>query len=710
MSSLTGSYGLGLIIEAKNKASKVFRQVQGDFNRFTASQQSNLVKMRSWSNQMGQNYSRMRMGMMKDLQIVAGGAALAAPLIMVGKAAADSEMRLANVKSLLVTEMGPAEVEKSMGKIRDAIFKTGHDSMIPLTQMEVAMYDLKSADLSVDEAIGALPATAKLAVAGLGTMDEAVKYQTAILNTYGKSWGDVMVPAEKAGKIANITANTIAGFKTTLPELSEAMQYAAGPANALRVEFAELTSTIGALQTAGLKGTLAGTALSAFYRSATRLVSQSGEEYNGAEISAERYFKLQEQGAKTVAKSSLANLDLIDSTGKLKPLPDILEIVEKRFNINAGQAKELAKQGISVVDGMAKMNISAKEAAVLQKDFGDQGSRALMMLMGQSDALREKIIVTAESNNLDKMVAARQDTLIGKLRMTKNRFQELAITIGGTVIGDIDTGGVNSTLEGITEFAKNHPATVEGLVKTGGALVGLIGGFAGIRIAGRLAQFAFGWLPGVTNLFKVLGTSIGGVGGVLTSLATKSIILYSVLGTIEGMYKATPDIIEDWKEDAENIKNRFAPKTGASYIAEHATARMEEEKVNKEFYDAMVVTHGEAIARRVAEAEFGPGLLPWERPVETPKKLSYLTESPFHQYGLPERIGPGKSIGAIMAEQESIRENAEKKEEVQTKIEKNVTLDVNLHGDNLKYDVDTMYQEIMEKMESEHLLSEEGEM
>lgn len=518
MSSLTGSYGLGLIIEAKNKASKVFRQVQGDFNRFTASQQSNLVKMRSWSNQMGQNYSRMRMGMMKDLQIVAGGAALAAPLIMVGKAAADSEMRLANVKSLLVTEMGPAEVEKSMGKIRDAIFKTGHDSMIPLTQMEVAMYDLKSADLSVDEAIGALPATAKLAVAGLGTMDEAVKYQTAILNTYGKSWGDVMVPAEKAGKIANITANTIAGFKTTLPELSEAMQYAAGPANALRVEFAELTSTIGALQTAGLKGTLAGTALSAFYRSATRLVSQSGEEYNGAEISAERYFKLQEQGAKTVAKSSLANLDLIDSTGKLKPLPDILEIVEKRFNINAGQAKELAKQGISVVDGMAKMNISAKEAAVLQKDFGDQGSRALMMLMGQSDALREKIIVTAESNNLDKMVAARQDTLIGKLRMTKNRFQELAITIGGTVIGDIDTGGVNSTLEGITEFAKEHPMVVGGIGKIVGAVAGLTISFGALKMAGRMMEFSLGWIPGITRGMGILQTAVRGVGFALSKL------------------------------------------------------------------------------------------------------------------------------------------------------------------------------------------------
>jgi hypothetical protein len=101
---------------------------------------------------------------------------------------------------------------------------------------------------------------------------------------------------------------------------------------------------------------------------------------------------------------------------------------------------------------------------------------------------------------------------------------------------------------------------------------------------------------------------------------------------------------------------------------------------------------------------------PYQPSSETPKTLSYLPESPFHQYEMPERIGPGKSISRIMAEQENRKRRAEAKEAGQTKAEKKVSLDVYLNGDNLRYDVDTFYNALMEKMQSEKLLSAEGEM
>jgi TP901 family phage tail tape measure protein len=614
MPPLVGQYGLGLVLEARNKASKVLKQVHRDFNAFTASQQKNISKMRMWSNQVGENFRNMRRGMLRDLQIVGAGAAMAAPLVLMGKAAMDSEERLARVKSILVTEMGPEEVEKNMARIREAIFATGRKSMVPIDQMELAFYDLKSAGLSVEEAMGALKATADLSVAGIGTMDDAVKYQTAILNTYGKRWGDVMTPMEKARKISNITANTIAAFKTTLPELSQALQYTVGPANALGVGFAELTSTIGALQTAGMQGTLAGTALNAFYRSSTRLISDTGKEYDGASLSAEEYFQLQNEGAKTVAKSSLATLNLIDATGQLKPLPDILQEIENRFGLNAETARELAKQGISVSDGMVKMGISVKDAGQLQKAFGDEGSRAIMMLLGQSEAIREKIKVTEESNNLDKMVAARQESLAGKLAITKNKFKELAITAGDSIIEGIDTKGIDTTIDKITEFIKEHPQFINTMVKLGGAVAGLTIAFGGLRIAGRAIQFAFGWIPGIAK-------GISGLRGGVLALS-KALRAVSIPAAITALI---------------NEFDKWAHARGVEFAREQVESQLDRIEKERGY-----------IARLKQEREL-VGLTPYQQ-------IKYMQTMGTDKYGLPLPMATS-TAGAIQQREIELMKN-----------------------------------------------------
>ena len=519
--NIVGQYGLGVQIKAEDKASRVIKQVRGNFDRFRRSAMANSARVRGHIESIGDDFRRMRSQMMLGAQFVGAGAAMAAPLFLVSRAAAKSEENLAKVKSLLVTTMDPAQVEENMQKIQTAIFTTGRGSIRPIHELELAMYDLLSANLGVTEAMGALKPTADLAVAGLGTMDQAVKLQTTILNTYGKRWGDTLTSIEKAFKSSNILAGTIAKYKTTLPELSQAMSYSIGMANTLGVEFAELSASIAAAQTAGLQGTLAGTALNAFYRSATKLVKENGEVIDDSNMSLEERFRLIDEGAATMkAKaSSLAGIQLADEAGNLLPLPDILNEIEKRFNITAEAAREVAKKGMNGSAALSRMGVSAEKAGELQALFSDEGSRMIAVLLGQGDALRENIRLINDSNNLDKMTAARQDTLIGKLQILKNKIQEEAVTLGELFLPEIKeaTESFGGFVGSLLTFTKEHPELIRAFGRTTLALGGLTVALGAAKIA--TAGFMFAWKP-IYKIIKAVGTLRLGIFGLIATLAS----------------------------------------------------------------------------------------------------------------------------------------------------------------------------------------------
>jgi TP901 family phage tail tape measure protein len=480
----------------------------------------------------------MGAGLQGSLMMGAGGAAMLMPYKMISSAAMESEDNLAKVKTLLVTTMDFTEAGQSLELLRDRIFEIGHDSRIPLGDLEKASYDLISADLSLAEAMGALKPTADLAVAGQGSMQESVETMTTLLNTYGKRWGDTLTPMEKATKIGNTLAGTVAAFKTTLPALSGALTYVGGSANALGVDLSELTSIIGAAQTAGLQETLAGTSLSAFYRQATKLVMENGEEYDGAAISVGEYIDALDRGATVQAKASLAGLKLVDSTGKLLPFYEILGQLEKRFGITTEKMDELAKKGVKGADALAQMGVPAKYLGLLQKrgeGFGAEGSRVITVLLGQSEALKKRIQLIKESNNLDRMLAAQQESLASRLQMTKNRMKEFQITVGDANLAR-QKGALewfDDMLEDMTGFAEAHP----GLVRTTSDITLVAGGLAGLGVAIR----AIGWAG--APLFKI-GRGLAFIGAKHPALLAVTAALIEMGALIKG----TAEYADIWEQ------------------------------------------------------------------------------------------------------------------------------------------------------------------
>jgi len=438
MSSLLGQYGLGVLLTAKNQISGQAKQAELSLKSLGRTSSLTASQVKTHAEKMSQAMDAFRRSLKVGAGMMIGGAVLMTPFAMAAKAAASSEDRMNNVESLLVATGNSAEAASlQVSGLSASILKMAGNTRIPLADMEKAAYDLVSADLSVAEAQGVLPYTSKLAVAGMGSMAEATDSMTAVMNSYGKAWGDSITATQKGAKIANVYAGTVAALKTTLPGLSGAMAYAAADAHSLGVSLAETTVAIGMLQTKGIQGARAGTSLAAMFRELINLQNKSAS-----------------------VAGPLAGLEIADATGKIKPLANIIADIEKRL------------AGLGEVE----------RGAVLTRAFGDEGKRALQNLIGQSEAYREKVKVTKESNALDDMVAARQKGVLAQYQMMKNTVHSLAISLGTSLLP-----AVNQTIQifkqmvnAVKNFTDAHPLLTRMITAT----VMLAG--AGLMVGGML--------------------------------------------------------------------------------------------------------------------------------------------------------------------------------------------------------------------------------
>jgi TP901 family phage tail tape measure protein len=576
MPLMAKEYGLGAFVTWRGDIDRRMHQTRQSLAKFRGDMANTLRGVKSGTMGISTSLNRMNTGIRGTMGMGMGSAAMLMPYKTITSAAMESEDNLAKVKSALVATMDFAEADRGLVRLRKRIFEIGHDSRISLADLEKASYDLVSADLTLDEAMGALKPTADLAVAGQGTMQESVETMTTLLNTYGKRWGDTLTPQEKAIRIGNTLAGTIAIYKSTLPTLSEALTYVGGSANALGVDLTELAGTLGAAQTAGLKGTVAGTSLNAFYRMATRLVGQSGEAQDAATMSLEDYVDALDRGATAQAKVSLAGLKLTDAQGRLLPIYDILGQLEKRFGITSEKMDDLAKKGVKGADALEQLGIPAEYLAALQErggGFGEEGSRIITVLLGQSEALKARISQLRESNNLDAMTAAQQESLAARYQITKNRMRELLVTVGDANLGEQKgtLASFDRILEDITAIAEAHPEMTRA-----GSNVLLIGGaLTGLGVALNALTWASAPLLGIAKaLAAIAGTPAAALAGVGASLAANVVEVNKLIGLQEraaqGDLEARSEIIARRETQSAMAQSQFAIGGGGMGISMQA--------------------------------------------------------------------------------------------------------------------------------------------
>ncbi len=130
----------------------------------------------------------------------------------------------------------------------------GRETQFSAVEASAAMTFLAQAGLDVNQIMKAMPNALELAATGQISLAEAADISTNIMSAYG-------LQAEDLGRVNDIIANTSTSANTNVREFAEAFKMVGPIAKSAEQGIEEVSASIGLLANAGIKGTMAGTAL-----------------------------------------------------------------------------------------------------------------------------------------------------------------------------------------------------------------------------------------------------------------------------------------------------------------------------------------------------------------------------------------------------------------------------------------------------------------
>ena len=350
-------------------------------------------------------------------------------------------------------------------QMTDLALEMGRTTRYTASQSAEALKYLSMAGFDATKSMESLPGVLQLAAAGSMDLGQAADITTNILTAYGKE-------ASELGAVNDVLVETFTNTNSTLMEIGEAFKMVGPIAKGVGADFNGLVGTIGALHNAGLKGTMAGTAL----RGALgRLLNPTKDE--------------EEMMSKLAQRMGGTSLQLRDLSGNFIGFTRVVEQLEQA-GIRGDEALELF--GLRAGPGMAALvNQGSESLAELDVKLANATGRAKEISIAMEAGI---------GGSMRRMKSAIEGTVIilskqlepGLVSATKIIIS-LAKGIGTLIetFGNIDR--VTKVLIG-TLIAFGLAAKVLGT----GAL--LVGGFSGMAMAvGLLASE----LAAATLLLKV---------------------------------------------------------------------------------------------------------------------------------------------------------------------------------------------------------------
>lgn len=386
------------------------------------------------------------------LGLVAGIAALTAGITKGIKATGDFEQQMSDISTLIT-----GDSTKAIDGFREGI----HDLMkeIPVSGEDLgsSAYAIVSAGIGdTSEALKVLKASSRLAVAGLGTTEEATDLVTSAINSFG-------IDAKEAEGIANTLFLTVKSGKTTVSELARGFGQIAPLASQMDVSLEDLMATTAALTTGGQKASIVYSSL----------------------------------------KGAFSNM--------LKPSKDMKDVMAQAGLTFEDVQKSLGEEGIVKTIRMMTTAAGGSTDAVAKMFGSVEGLNSVLALMNETGENSMEVFETMTSNvdYLTGAVNKQTETFNNQWKLLTNNvnvaFQELAIKILPHLITAMNfatkAGEVFGIIyDGVTEGLTKMIITIDKAIERIKSLIQLAKDFGGGLISG-VGQ-------GAKNL-------IGAVGGVL---------------------------------------------------------------------------------------------------------------------------------------------------------------------------------------------------
>ena len=295
------------------------------------------------------------------------GAAITAgvtvPVVAFGKSAVEATQTFNASMSKTGALMGATQQE--MNQLRDAAKEYGATTQFSATQCSDALGYMALAGWNAKQSVSALPGVLNMAAASGMDLAQASDLVTDYLSAFG-------MEASQAGEMADVLSYAQAKSNTTTDALGEAFKNCAANAHAAGMDLQTTTALLAQLANQGLKGSEAGTALTAVMRDMTAKMKN---------------------GAIQIGKTKV---QVQDANGNYRDMIDILADVESATHGMGKAERAAALQSTFTSDSIKGLNLLLNAGSGSARDFRDQlkdcGGSAEEMAKKMNDNLQGDIL------------------------------------------------------------------------------------------------------------------------------------------------------------------------------------------------------------------------------------------------------------------------------------------------------------------------------
>ena len=417
------------------------------------------------------------------------------------------DQAMANVASVLGEQEGNIE---TMNRLRAYAREEARDSIFTAEEAAQAYYYMGMAGWKSQQMMAGLPGIMDLAAASGESLANVSDIVTDSLTAFG-------LTADDTQRYVDILAQTATNANTNVGLMGETFQYVAPLAGTLGADVDDVAWTIGLMADAGVKGSMAGTALRNIF---SRISTNAG-----------------------ATSKSLGALDIItkelgvsfrDSEGRMRDWGDaILDVRDKWKELGDEQQIEYAKQ-IATERGMAGwlvlMGRSADEVAALGVALDGATDAAQTMANTRLDSLAGD--VTLFNSALYDLKLAIYEDVKGPLRDVVQWGTDAINDITKAIDENGLAGGIEVLGDKIEEAGEKFAPLLESIGKAAGPLVDALLDSIIPRMVEVGSKLGEGLLVALGNSMAENSSSTGGLVGTIISTIGNGFKITEALGGV----------------------------------------------------------------------------------------------------------------------------------------------------------------------------------
>jgi len=470
---LANRFSIEAIFKGHDRLSGIFARIEGNAGRMAR------MTSRAFARVEGATAGVDRMMRTAGVTALAAGAVVGAGMAKIATSANEVEDSLAAVATVITPVAGT--IQSALAETKRAAIDWSKSHADSADTFIRASYDMSSAGLDSAQAIAGTRAALTLATGALGDPTTASNLLAVVFQNLGDKAAD---STAEMTRLSDVLAKTQAVFAIkNLEQLNESLKMAAPSAIQFGVSVEQVSNAVGTLNSAGLQGSQAGTAFSATLRQM---------------LKASKALRFE------IAKTESGGIDFAGT----------ITNIEKRFG------------------SFAQMSDETK--GKFQQVFGDEGVRAVALMLGKTDLLRQNLDKVTNSAGAAAEAAAKiEGTRSKRLEIMGNRIKAVAISLGDALLPLLDPvvtriGGVvdatgrwvdaNRALISASPgvFASGFAEALGSVRDAAQAVLGPLGGVRDVLAPSR------SWSENVRDLGKGFGFLVAATGGfVAFSVAVK---------------------------------------------------------------------------------------------------------------------------------------------------------------------------------------------